>query len=196
MTLYSYTYSHAQKPLPQNKPFINALTKGLAKIKIPYPLKFQDTVMLELSIKYSDAKHADFDFGNVQVLALNGAVIGKIDMSKCSLIGGIGRLQMNSYPVLDFTDLNFDGYYDLRIFNNAGAANDWYGTWLYESKLKKWIYNEDLSAASQLKISNKIEKKLVSHYHGGKDENLTTYYQWVNGNLVSKTAKEITQHQP
>ena len=91
--------------------------------------------------------------------------------------GGCDYVQM--------VDINFDGYLDLRLFDNAGATgNDWYATYIYKPDLRKFVFSKELSELSDVSVDPK-KKQLSSTYHGGIGSSGTEYFKFVNNKLVS-----------
>ena len=77
---------------------------------------------------------------------------------------------------LEAIDLNFDGYNDLRILNNEGATgNNWYDTWLYNQKTKKFVKNQFLTQNSSVMVDT-LGGKILTYYRAGAcEESLGVY---------------------
>jgi hypothetical protein len=79
-------------------------------------------------------------------------------------------------PFIKKMDINLDDHDDLMLLDNAGATgNNWYHVWLYDSIRNRFVYNDDYSGISALKVS-KDKKWILSYYRMGNDEETLYYY--------------------
>lgn len=70
-----------------------------------------------------------------------------------------------------FKDWNFDGYKDISIIINQGSGGTNYCIWNYNPKVKKFIFNKDLSDVLGLEMDS-ISKYIIFHYRAGWQEEL------------------------
>lgn len=70
-----------------------------------------------------------------------------------------------------FKDWNFDGYKDISIIINQGSGGTNYCIWNYNPKVKKFIFNKDLSDVLGLEMDS-TSKHIIFHYRVGWQEEL------------------------
>lgn len=79
-------------------------------------------------------------------------------------------------------DLNFDGNNDLRVLKDKGATgNNWYDTWIYDPKTKKFSKSSFLSQKSGIWVDT-LNRRVISKYYGG----------WADQILEAYTVKDTT----
>jgi hypothetical protein len=122
------------------------------------------TISGELDTSYFEPKTIRVVFSNNQHQDLQ--IMGNV------VVWEEGR----SRPYIKLEDINFDGFADLHVFDNAGAGgNFWYSVWLYDSERKQFIFSKDFTAISSLK-PDLSPKLLVGYYHwNGCEENVTYF---------------------
>ena len=90
---------------------------------------------------------------------------------------------------IKFEDLNFDGYRDLRVFDNAGATgNRWDVIWLYDQETKQYVYSDELSGLSALRLGEE-PLTLQSFESQGWCSRQWTTFAWQEGELVPIKAR-------
>jgi hypothetical protein len=79
-------------------------------------------------------------------------------------------------PYIKLEDINFDGYADLHVFDNAGATgNFWYSVWLYDKEQKQFVFSNTFSEISA-PWADQRSKELIGYYHSsGCEENITYF---------------------
>lgn len=66
-------------------------------------------------------------------------------------------------PTFQFVDLNYDGYLDMRLLIGIGGTGmDWYATYLYNPKSRKYAYHEELSKLSHV-TTDPGNKRIISY---------------------------------
>lgn len=118
----------------------------------------------DYTYSYITPSHFEYSFGNTdrpKRMNLKGKMFS----------GAINR----DRPIIEFVDINFDGYLDLRIFDNAGNFMYWYQTFLFDPKKKEFVHSKQLSALAMPVIDSK-NKRIYSRYREGScDENANRY---------------------
>lgn len=104
---------------------------------------------------YITPSHFEYRFGN-------SGQLKRMNLKNKMFAGSIDR----SLPIIEFVDINFDGYLDLRIFDNAGNVMWWYQTFLFDPMQKKYIYNAQLSSMAMLTVDSK-HKRLYTRWWDG-----------------------------
>jgi len=96
--------------------------------------------------------------------------------------------------MLEFKDMNFDGYDDVITIANAGASNTFYMVWVFDKKSKKFVPKEKFRELCGPE-PNPDTKTIHTHMTGGMAGLLYTdkIYQYKNENLVLK--KQIDQEE-
>lgn len=86
-------------------------------------------------------------------------------------------------------DLNFDGYADIRIVDFLPAApNVPYICWVWDPKIRQYVYNPDLSAITSLEVDH--ENKLIYNFErASASEHFKNDYRYINGKLLK--VKEV-----
>lgn len=117
----------------------------------------------------------------------DGKLIQKL-MAKDSFAnhgGGWWRKSSFLAEIIEFVDLNNDGYLDLRVLNEAGATgNNWYATYLYKPAQNKFVYHEDLSILSAV-VLDKSTGLIKTYWRSGWRNQCREYYRInKNGNLT------------
>jgi hypothetical protein len=135
--------------------------------------------------------------------------VGKADqVLTIKASGGLWTGGGRYYPLLKFEDMNFDGFRDLQVFDNAGGTgNVWYVTFLYDPETKKFIYHTGLSELSHTKLdaghqeiasyntlgwcyetvnfygirNNKLEIRRTLYTESGKGGNCKVHLEWGHG---------------
>jgi hypothetical protein len=86
--------------------------------------------------------------------------------------------------LVQFVDLNFDGYLDLRLLNNTGATgNNWYASYIYDPASGKFKFQSELSKLSGIRIDGD-NKQIVTYSRIGYCEEAMEYYKVVKDKLV------------
>lgn len=173
----------ARSPQDESKqmPPIQATSKGLEmNNKTPWKgfAEKPDSVALSLSIKDSAAAmlvlsgRMQLDYYRPETFTVTYADNSKQSFSITdSILWGDG--QRLAYIRVD--DINFDGFADLLLFNNAGATgNFWYNVYTYNPK-KGYTYNKTFSEISALKVDTP-KKQIISYYHFSGCEETVIYY--------------------
>ncbi|MFZ3157167.1 MAG: hypothetical protein WA124_06640 [Smithella sp.] len=100
----------------------------------------------------------------------------------------IKRFEYNGHEV-QMVDVNFDGYLDLRLLDNAGATgNDWYSTYIYDRSSGKFKYHHELSQLSGITIDQKM-KQIITYNREGACAEYIEYYGFARNKLVLLKAK-------
>lgn len=123
-------------------------------------------------------------------LILSGKFIKENDGStsiykptKLSVFQNKNRIQvinLNTYEIklyldefldnpIRYKDLNFDGFLDLQVLNNAGATgNYWFHTWLFDKNKNQLVYNNLLSSLSAVEVDS-VKKLIHTYERSGMD---------------------------
>ena len=79
--------------------------------------------------------------------------------------------------IIEFVDLNNDGYLDLRVLFEAGATgNNWCATYIYKPAQKKFVFNEDISVLSAV-VLGESPGQIKTYWRIGWDRQCREYYQ-------------------
>jgi glutaredoxin-related protein len=89
---------------------------------------------------------------------------------------------------LEYEDMNFDGYLDMRLFLSGGSSNYLYDYWLYNPKSNKFIYNRVLSDLTNL-YADTVKRELHSYSRSGWAEHDERTYKYYNNKpkLIERT---------
>jgi hypothetical protein len=122
----------------------------------------------------------------------NGKQIQKIIINN-NFPDGHFSWDINSFEYNDHTvqlvDINFDGYLDLRLLDNEGATgNNWYATYLYDPRLKKFKYHKQLSSLSGVNVDDDSRQIITYERNGWCAEN-REYYKIVKDRLILTKAE-------
>jgi len=82
-------------------------------------------------------------------------------------------------------DFNFDGYMDIAIYNGSGTSTFWYNYFIYNTKGKRYEYNEELSGLPNIFV-NVETQTLNLHTNDGHAGLMYTSsdYKWIDGKLT------------
>ena len=91
----------------------------------------------------------------------------------------------DTLSVLDFADVNFDGYKDLVLYSHDGGAGPNYGNnyFIFNPKTKQFIFNEAMSDLSQPEINFKT-KTIHAGWRNGAANHGAETYKWINGKFT------------
>lgn len=81
----------------------------------------------------------------------------------------------NTFRIVEFIDINFDGYLDLRVFDTAGPTGDLWQTFLYDSTTGKYVYNKDISQLPTLAVDARNKRLYSCRKTGPCREDLARY---------------------
>jgi hypothetical protein len=73
---------------------------------------------------------------------------GPITQTICDESGSpFTMMEVEKYPGIEFIDLNFDGYLDIKMFNNraANGVNAGYAAYLFDPLTRQFIHSESFS---------------------------------------------------
>ncbi len=80
-------------------------------------------------------------------------------------------------------DLNFDGYLDLRLLDNAGATgNNWYSSYIYDKTSRKFKLHYGLSELSGVKVDAR-NKQIITYNRGGACTECIQYFKVIADKL-------------
>jgi hypothetical protein len=97
---------------------------------------------------------------------------------------GYGEYDLSRADMVQMVDLNFDGYLDLRILWNVGATGcNSYGSFLYDQKSKRFVFNKKLSSMLVLKLDPK-QKQIITYDRSGGCQEYMRYYKVRNNQFV------------
>ncbi len=87
--------------------------------------------------------------------------------------------------VLDFDDVNFDGYKDLVVFSHDGGAGPNFGNnyYIFNSKNKQFVYNETMSNLTQPEVNAKTKTVYAAWRNGASNHGAETY-KWIKNKLT------------
>jgi hypothetical protein len=142
---------------------------------------------------YGKFKNGDLYEGYIKVFdTSNGRQIQKIIINN-NFPDGHFSWDINSFEYNDHTvqlvDINFDGYLDLRLLDNEGATgNNWYATYLYDPRLKKFKYHKQLSSLSGVNVDDDSRQIITYERNGWCAEN-REYYKIVKDRLILTKAE-------
>jgi hypothetical protein len=90
-------------------------------------------------------------------------------------------------------DINFDGYLDLRILDNEGATgNNWYATYIYDPRLRKFRYHKALSTLSGVTIDKEL-KQIRTYWRGDLCWECREYFEMGKDNRLILKKLEWTE---
>jgi len=95
--------------------------------------------------------------------------------------------------LLEFADLNFDGYLDLLVLTGFGTGGKSYDVWLFNKKTIAFQKSNDLSQLQNYSI-NIQEKEIESSSPRGASEGSKYYYKVNNGKIgmYKEVSYEVT----
>lgn len=86
-------------------------------------------------------------------------------------------------------DLTFNGYHDLKILNERGAAQEFYNVYLYSSSLGKYVFNKKLSDIPCLQVDAEKKQLVGACFHISACENWSEHYAVTRLGRVSLVAR-------
>ena len=91
----------------------------------------------------------------------------------------------DTLTVLDFEDVNFDGYDDLVIFSHDGGAGPNFGNnyFIFNLKTKNFIQNQTMSDLSQPEVNHKT-KTVYAAWRNGAANHGWEKYKWIKNKLT------------
>jgi hypothetical protein len=153
--------------------FTNRLSKKGPELKFEMYGKFQSGYLNKGHINIYDMANAKC----IQKIIINDNFEGN------HYSWDIERFKYNGHEV-QMVDVNFDGYLDLRLLDNAGATgNDWYATYIYNPSSGKFKYHHELSQLSGITIDQKM-KQIITYNRGGYCDEYREYYKLVRNKLI------------
>ncbi len=98
---------------------------------------------------------------------------------------GFSEIDFYSANFVQLIDFNSDGYLDLRLLFEAGATgNNWYATYIYEPKTKRFKYHNELSLLSGITFDS-ASGTINTYWRGGWCAECSEYFRLdKNGRLV------------
>jgi hypothetical protein len=94
----------------------------------------------------------------------------------------VERFEYNGREV-QMVDMNFDGYLDLRILDNAGATgNNWYSSYIYDKPSRKFKLHYELSELSGVKV-DASSKQIITYDRGGYCTECIQYFKVIADKL-------------
>jgi hypothetical protein len=93
-----------------------------------------------------------------------------------------GYANYASNALVQFEDMNFDGYMDLKIAASVGRANRYDDCWLWDTTSRKFVLHEALSQLASL-VFNPESKTVRSYTHISASDSEEATYTWKNGKL-------------
>lgn len=144
-------------------------------------IQTQDIKNHKFQIFYSSSSE-DSPFGvtatihSIKVYDKNG--------KKIQTIRDAGYLTSENHTI-DMIDANFDGYEDMMIYSHDGGAgpNNGYNFYIYNTKSKRFEYNQILSELTQTQIDAKA-KIITAAWRNGAAQHGYEEYKWINGKLT------------
>ena len=138
-------------------------------------------------------KYDSFDHFNPSYIEIRNASDGRF-MQKITIADkvekkyreyiGYGYPDIGRADMVQLVDLNFDGYLDLRILQNVGATGcNSYVSFLYDPKLKKFVFNKKLSHMLILKVDTK-KQQIITYDRSGYCQEYMRYYKVKNNKFV------------
>jgi len=104
----------------------------------------------------------------------------------------IDSIEYNGH-VVQLVDINFDGYLDLRILDNEGATgNDWYATYIYDPRLRKFRYHKALSTLSGVTMDKEL-KQIKTYWRMGGCWECREYFEFGKDNRLILKKLEWTE---
>ncbi len=146
---------------------------------------------------YGKFKNGYLYKGHMEVFnASNFKFIQKIIINNNFEIGhfdwDIGSFEYDGHEV-QLVDINFDSYLDLRILDNEGATgNNWYATYVYDPKLRKFKYHEALSILSGVTMDKEL-KQIKTYWRGGWCWECREYFEMDRNNRLILKKLEWTE---
>lgn len=86
-------------------------------------------------------------------------------------------------------DMNFDGYFDLKIVAGRGIANIYYHCWLWDQKQQQFVLHEALSELASPQFDADTQT-IHSFFHGSAVDSKEAKYTFKNGQLRLVSALE------
>ncbi len=124
--------------------------------------------------------------GSIQTLNAKG----RFDDTVCS---GHDQAEIFFVDLVQFVDLNHDGYLDFRVLCSTGVAGmNWYATYLYKPKLKKFYYHTMLSRLSTV-ISDSDSQGMKTYVRGGSCDECREYFTITEDDKLILTKVEWTE---
>jgi hypothetical protein len=80
-------------------------------------------------------------------------------------------------------DWNFDGFNDISVLDECGSGGLSYWIWLYNTKSRRFIYNDELSKVWGLEMDS-ISKYIVRHFRAGAPEESWDTFKIKNDKLI------------
>ncbi|MEI8102814.1 MAG: hypothetical protein WCG61_04720 [Chlorobium sp.] len=142
--------------------------------------KYTSQKSSEYTHDYFTPSHFEYRFGNTKRVM-------RMNLKNKMFLGTINK----ELPIIEFIDINFDGYLDLRIFDNAGNVMWWYQTFLFDPTQKKFIYNAQLSSMPMLTVDSK-NKRLYTRWWGGILEQIAARFV-INRNVLYLERLAVTE---
>ena len=146
---------------------------------------------------YDKLKNGDFYISHMEVFnTSNSKRIQKIIINNNFENGhfdwNIDSIEFNGH-VVQLVDINFDGYLDLRILDNEGATgNDWYATYIYDPRLRKFRYHKALSALSGVTMDKEL-KQIKTYWRVGWCWECREYFEMGKDNRLILKKLEWTE---
>lgn len=121
-------------------------------------------------------RNSDFDYELERItVSQSDKVVQYLKCNEC----------MSPGLMLEFKDMNFDGYEDVITIVNTGASNAFYMVWLFDKKSKKFVPKEEFQELCGPE-PDPDTKTIHTHMTGGMAGLLYTdkIYHYKNGDLV------------
>ncbi len=154
-----------------------------------HPTEIHDS-LFSFEINYDSIKNGAGEWDN---FIKSVHIIRLTDHKKIQTIvpSEIYRFESYHVPVV-VEDMNFDGYYDLRILNFVPMyACETYYYWLYMPEKKRFEKNKPLEVTSNVKF-DKSSNTVTSHFRGGGPfDQRNEIFIWEKDNLSLQYSEEV-----
>lgn len=132
-------------------------------------------------------------------MSFNQTIDGTMWGNKGELLVDPTALSINS--AFDFSDtistksdFNFDGYNDLSLLQSDGQGSmavDSYLVFLFDPKIKRFVYSKELSAIQNIDTAPN-DKTIISYQGEGNSSYSSKIYSWHDGQLVLTSAESCS----
>ena len=146
---------------------------------------------------YGKFRNSALTQGHIEIFnTSNGRQIQKIIINNNFESGhfdwDVESFEYNGHEV-QLLDINLDGYLDLRILDNEGATgNNWFATYIYDPRLRKFRYHKALSTLSGVTIDKEL-KQIKTYWRVGWCWECREYFEMGKDNRLILKKLEWTE---
>lgn len=185
-----HTVEESRKPVAESFPWSSSLLwQGLllSRSHATFSTRINDKIPEMTFTINGNFDGEEFIPSNIEIRdAASGKIVQTLNAKGRFDNHGHGFAEINLFfaDLVQFIDLNDDGYLDLRLLFEAGATgNNWYATYIYQPLKKRFKYREDLSILSGL-TKNPGSNIIKTYWRGGFCWECTEFFRMdSNGRL-------------